>query len=126
MVYIGLTGLDLESIDDEFIFDHICLHLFGEDIGEMTARVNVAIPEKNHTKCFSLGNTKPLSASELIVGLALMVGGGIGGGNGCMIYDAPNHNQREKVFRKRILRIPDFEEFGMSYWWFEQFCKFCN
>jgi hypothetical protein len=71
--YIGLTGLYLESIDDEVIFDCIFIHLFCEDIGEMTARVNVAVAEKNHTKRFSLGKIKPFSASELIVGLALVL-----------------------------------------------------
>jgi hypothetical protein len=40
---IGLTGLDLESIDDEVIFASIFLHLFCEDIGEMTAVVNVYV-----------------------------------------------------------------------------------
>jgi hypothetical protein len=35
--YIGLTGLDLESIDDEVLFARIFLHLFYEDIGEMMA-----------------------------------------------------------------------------------------
>jgi hypothetical protein len=43
--YIGLTGLHLESIDDEVIFARIFLHLFSEDIDEMTARVNAAIRE---------------------------------------------------------------------------------
>jgi hypothetical protein len=35
--YIGLTSLDLKSIDDEIIFARIFLHLFCEDIDEMTA-----------------------------------------------------------------------------------------
>jgi hypothetical protein len=121
--YIGLTGLDLESIDDEVIFARIFLHLFCEDMGEMKARANVAIAEKNHTKRFSLGEIKPFSASELIVGLALMIGGGEAGGNGCMIWRSERKRQ-EKVFQKSILRIPDFEEFGMPYWRFEQFRKF--
>jgi hypothetical protein len=121
--YIGLTGLDLESIDDEVIFACIFPHLFCEDIGEMTARVNVAVAEKNHIKRFSLGKIKPFSARELIVGLALMIGGGAAGGNGCMMW-IYERKRREKVFRKSILRIPDFEEFGMPYWRFAEFCKF--
>jgi hypothetical protein len=112
MEYIGLTGLDLESIDDEFIFARIFLHLFCEDIGEMMERVNVAVTEKNHIKRFSLGEIKPFSAIELIVGLALMIGGGAAGGNGCMMWRS-ERKRREKVFRKNILRIPDLEEFGM-------------
>jgi hypothetical protein len=121
--YIGLTGLDLESIDEEVIFAHIFLHLFCEDIGEMTALVNVAIAEKNHMKRFSLGEIKPFSASKLIVGLALMIGGGAAGGNGCMMW-CSERKRREKVFHKIILRIPIFEEFEMPYWRFEQFRKF--
>jgi hypothetical protein len=116
--YIGLTGLDLESIDDEVLFASIFPHLFCEDIGEMMAQVNLSFMEKNHTKRFSLGEIKPFSASELIVGSALMIGGGAAGGNGCMMW--PSDRKRwEKVFCKNILRIPDLEEFGMSYWRFE-------
>jgi hypothetical protein len=89
----------------------------------MTTRVNVGITEKNHMKRFSLGKIKPFSVSELIVGLALMIGGGAAGGNGCMIWRF-ECKRREKVFRKSILRIPDFKEFGMPYWQFEQFRKF--
>jgi hypothetical protein len=35
--YIRLTGLNLESIADDVIFARILLHLFCEDIDEMTA-----------------------------------------------------------------------------------------
>jgi hypothetical protein len=96
--YIGLTSLDLESIDDEVIFASIILHLFCEDIGEMTAQVNVAIAEKNHMKRFSLGKIKPLAVSELIVGLALIIGGGADGGNG-YIMRRSERKRWEKVFQ---------------------------
>jgi hypothetical protein len=37
-------------------------------------------------KRFSLGKIKLFSASELIVGSALMLGGGAAGDNGCMMW----------------------------------------
>jgi hypothetical protein len=121
--YIGLTALDLESIDDEVIFTRIFLHLFCEDIDEMTARVNAAIREYNCKKRFCLGNIKQFTTSEIIIGFALMIGGGEAGGNGCMMWRS-ERKQREKVFRQSILKVPDFVELGMPYWRFEQFRKF--
>jgi hypothetical protein len=61
-------------------------------------------------KRFSLGKIKPFSTSELIFGLALMIGGGGAGGNGgngCMMWRS-ERKRREKFFCKSILRIPDF------------------
>jgi hypothetical protein len=46
--YIGLTGLDLASIDEEVIFAGVFLHLFCKDIDEMTTRVNASILVYNH------------------------------------------------------------------------------
>jgi hypothetical protein len=84
--YIGLTGLDHESIDDEIIFARIFLHLFCEDIDEMTATVNAAIGEYNKKKRCCLGNIKQFTTSEITVGSALMIGDGAAGGNGCMMW----------------------------------------
>jgi hypothetical protein len=120
---LDLTGLDLESIDDEVIFAQIFLHLFCEDIDEMTARVNAAIREYNNKKRFCLGNIKQFTTSEIIVGFALMIGDRAADGNGCMIW-LSERKQREKVFRQSILKVPDFEELGMPYWRFEHFRKF--
>jgi hypothetical protein len=64
----------------------------------MTARVNLAIAEKNHMKRFSLAKIKPFSASELIVGLALMIDGGAAGGNACMMW----RSERKRRDRVRV------------------------
>jgi hypothetical protein len=89
----------------------------------MTARVNAAIREYTHKKRFCLGNIKQFTTSEIIVGFALTIGGGVAGGNGCMMWRSES-KQQEKVFRQSILKVPDFEELGMPYWRFEQFRKF--
>jgi hypothetical protein len=51
-----------------------------------------------------------------------MIGGGVLGRNGCMLWRS-ECKRRERVFRKRILRVAEFEEFGIPYWRFEQFHK---
>jgi hypothetical protein len=69
-----------------------------------------------------LGKIKLFTTSELIVGLASMIGHGMAGGNGCMIW-CSERKRRERVFLKSILKVAYFEEFGMLYWHFEQFHK---
>jgi hypothetical protein len=120
--YIGLTSVDLSSIDDKFIFAWVFLHLFCKDIDEMTAQVTVTIAVYNHQKRFSLGKIKHFSASEIIVGFALIIGVGAVGGKWCMMWYS-ERKQREKFFCDSILKEPDFEELGMPYWWFEKFHK---
>jgi hypothetical protein len=100
--YIGLTGLDLAPFDDEVIFARVFIHLFCKDIDEMTAWVNAAIMVYNHHKCFSLGKIKHyFFTSEIIVGFAIMIGGGGVGGNGCMTWRS-ERKRRENIFLDSI------------------------
>jgi hypothetical protein len=89
----------------------------------MTARVNAAIREYNNKKRFCLANIKQFTTSEIMVGFALTIVGGMAGGNSCMMWRS-EHNQREKVFCQSTLKVPDFEELGMPYLRFDKFRKF--
>jgi hypothetical protein len=85
--------------------------------------VTAAIREYNHKKRLCLGNIKQFTTSEIILGFALMIGGGSASGNCCMMWRS-ERKRREKVFRQSILKVPDFKELGMPYWRFEQLRKF--
>jgi hypothetical protein len=86
-------------------------------------RMNNVIKFKNNENRFSLGKLKRFTTSDFIFGMDFMIGGGAVDVNRCMLWSS-ERKQREKVFRKSILKVAYFEVCGMLYWRFEQFCKF--